>query len=185
MADELNAQLMINPLLKAGGPILDPASLLTGTNHRTRISIISLVGLSSLEAQRHFLNQLAMILFSWIKKNPAPSNVPLRGLFIIDEARDFVPSGQGSSCLGSMQRLAAQARKYGLGVILATQNPKDIDNKIIGQCSTHWYGKMNSPAAINAVGELLRGRDRRRAMMLDHSRRVGSTYRMPITLRRR
>jgi DNA helicase HerA-like ATPase len=49
----------------------------------------------------------------------------------------------------------AQARKYGLGMIFATQVPKNIDNKIISNCTTHFYGKMNAPATIDAVQELM------------------------------
>ena len=158
MADDLRAQVTINPMLRSAGPVLDPAVLLTGSGGRTRISVISLVGLAGQAEQQHFVNQLAMVLFSWIKKHPTPAGTPLRGLLVIDEARDFVPSGRGSACLASVQRLAAQARKYRLGILLATQNPKDIDNKIVGQCSTHWYGKMNSPAAMDAAGELLAAR---------------------------
>jgi DNA helicase HerA-like ATPase len=55
-------------------------------------------------------------------------------------------------------RLAAQARKYHLGLIFATQNPKDIENKIVANCSTHYYGKVNSPAAIDAVREMIRSK---------------------------
>jgi hypothetical protein len=83
---------------------------------------------------------------------------PIRGLLVIDEARNFVPSSKGSVCLASIQTLAAQARKYKLGLIFATQNPKDIDNKIVGQCSTQWIGKMSSPAAISAAKELLKSK---------------------------
>lgn len=157
MADDLRAQLVTNPLLRSRGPILDPALLFgdDAPQAKTRISIISFVGLPTLEEQRQFLNQLAMTLFAWIKKHPRPPERPLRGLLILDEARDFVPSQKASACLGSLQRLAAQARKYSLGVLFATQNPKDIDNKIVGQCSTQWYGKMNSPVAIQAAADML------------------------------
>ena len=158
MADDLSAQLTINPLLTSSGPVLDPAVLFGGRAGKTRVSIISLIGLPTLNGQQQFLNQLAMTLFTWIKKNPPPPEMPLRGILVIDEARDFVPSRTTSACLGSMQRLAAQARKYGLGVILATQNPKDLDNKIVGQCSTQWFGKMNAPAAMDAARELLHER---------------------------
>ena len=39
--------------------------------------------------------------------------------------------------------------------MFATQNPKDIDNKVVSNCSTHVYGKVNSPAAIACVQGLL------------------------------
>lgn len=40
-------------------------------------------------------------------------------------------------------------------MIFATQAPKNIDNKIISNCTTHFYGKMNAPATIDAVRELM------------------------------
>jgi hypothetical protein len=155
MADTLSSQLETNPLLRSRGPVLDPGVLFGAGGEKTRISVVSLVGLATLEEQRLFLNQMAMTLFSWIKKVPATAQLPLRGLLVIDEARDFVPSTQPSACLGTIQRLAAQARKYGLGLILATQDPKGIDNTIIAQCATQWFGKMNAPATIGAATELL------------------------------
>lgn len=55
-------------------------------------------------------------------------------------------------------RLTAQARKYHLGVVFATQNPREIDNTIIGNCSTQFYGKASSPAAIQTIREQLAAR---------------------------
>src|SRR5690606_11786983 len=84
-----------------------------------------------------------------------PPGRTLRGLLIIDEAKDLVPARSSTPCKDSLLRLAAQARKYHLGVVFATQNPREIDNAIIGNCSTQYYGKANSPAAINTIREQL------------------------------
>ncbi len=156
MADLLNAEISNNPLLRQSGTDLDPAVLFGLDNpDKTRISVINFFGLTSLPQQQQFLNQLAMTLFTWIKKNPAPTNRPLRGLLVIDEAKDFVPSGKSTACKSSIIRLAAQARKYGLGLIFATQAPKSIDHNIIANCSTQFYGRANSPAAIQVIQEQL------------------------------
>lgn len=156
MADLLNAEISNNPLLRQSGTSLDPAILfgLNGTG-KTRISVINFFGLPGLQQQQQFLNQLAMTLFTWIKKNPAPIDRPLRGLLVIDEAKDFVPSGVSTPCKASVIRLAAQARKYGLGLIFATQAPKSIDHNIIANCSTQFYGRANSPTAIQVMQEQL------------------------------
>jgi len=160
IADSLKVELETNPLLRSHGASFDPAVLLGAgqSSDRVRISVINLVGLPGLEAQRYFLNQLAMTLFSWIKKYPDPGKQPLRGLLVIDEAKDFVPSQKSSVCRESLVRLTAQARKYHLGLVFATQNPKEIDNRIVANCSTHFYGKVNSPAAIETVRDLIRGK---------------------------
>ena len=97
-----------------------------------------------------------MILFSWIKKNPNPPGRPIRGLLVIDEAKDFLPSQKSSECKESMLRLGAQARKYGLGLVFATQHPKDIEHKLIGNSSTHFYGLNNSPASLATLQEQMR-----------------------------
>ena len=158
MADSLRTQMMTNPLLNTGGAVLDPAVLFGDDQVRkkTRISVINLIGLPTVDMQRTFLNQLAMILFSWIKKNPHPPGRALRGLLIVDEAKDFVPAQKSSECKESMLRLGAQARKYGLGLVFATQHPKDIDHKLVGNASTHFYGLNNSPTSLATLQDLIR-----------------------------
>ena len=158
MADALRVAIQTNPLLRSAGTPMDPAVLFgdEAPSSRARISVVSLVGLPSLESQQHFLNQLSMTLFSWIKKHPGLTGRALRGLLVIDEAKDFVPSIRSTPCKESLMRLAAQARKYHLGVVFATQNPKDIETRIVGNCSTHFYGKANAPAAIEVIRDQLR-----------------------------
>ncbi|MEL6136207.1 MAG: DUF87 domain-containing protein [Cyanobacteria bacterium J06628_6] len=158
MADLLNAAISNNPLLRQRGVALDPAILFGLEANKTRISILNFIGLPGLPQQQQFLNQLAMTLFTWIKKNPAPAGVPLRGLLVIDEAKDFLPSLQTTACKSSLNRLAAQARKYGLGLIFATQAPKSIDHNVVANCSTQFYGRANSPSAIEVVRDQLRQR---------------------------
>ncbi|WP_088431799.1 ATP-binding protein [Halomicronema hongdechloris] len=160
MADLLSAEMANNPLLRQSGAPLAPAILLglEGSSAKTRLSILNFIGLSGLPQQQQFLHQLAMTLFTWIKKHPAPAGQPLRGLLVIDEAKDFLPSRQSTPCKSSLNRLAAQARKYGLGLIFATQAPKSIDHNIIANCSTQFYGRSNSPAAIDVVRDQLQQR---------------------------
>ncbi len=155
MAGVLWAEVQNNPLLRQSGQSLDPAILLGAESScdQTRVSVVNLTGLQGLSAQRQFLNQLFMSLFTWIKKNPPPPQIPLRGLLVLDEAKDFVPSRESTACKSSFNRLVAQARKYGLGIVVATQAPKSIDHNVIANCTTQFFGKANSPAAIAVVGE--------------------------------
>jgi hypothetical protein len=156
MADTLRAEVETNPLLRSAGAAMDPGTLFgLDRPERTRISVVSLVGLPGVEAQRSFVNQLAMTLFGWIKANPNPAPLPLRGLLVIDEARDLAPAVASSVCKESLNRLMTQARKYHLGMVLATQNPKDLLHTIVANGSTHYYGKVNSPAALEALKSLL------------------------------
>jgi hypothetical protein len=155
MADLIKAEIAKNPLLSFKGTPLDPSVLFNSrVPGKTRVSVINFAGLPADDAKQAFVNQLEMALFSWIKKNPSPASRPLTGLLVIDEAQNFAPSQKSTPCKESTLALVAQARKYGLGMIFATQVPKNIDNKIISNCTTHFYGKMNSPATIEAVREL-------------------------------
>jgi hypothetical protein len=151
IANQLLAAVATNPLLKSSGPSLDPKRLFYGESDKTRISVINLAGLASDSAKQSFVNQLQMALFTWIKPNPSPTG----RLYVLDEAQNFAPSQVGTACKRSALSLAAQARKYGLGMIFATQLPKGIDNAIVSNCTTQVYGRMSAPATIQATQELM------------------------------
>jgi hypothetical protein len=156
-ADRLRAETETNPLFRGDGQSLDPAVLFKSRSNKVRVSVVNLSGLPDQGAQQQFMNQLAMTLFSWIKKHPARGRA-IQGLLVIDEARDFVPALKTVAGKDNLIRLVAQARKYGLGLIFATQAPKSIDHNIIANCSTQFYGRQNSPAAIDTVREQLNQR---------------------------
>jgi Helicase HerA, central domain len=151
LANHLLAAIATNPLLQSEGQSLDSKILFEGPSGKTRISVVNLAGLASEEARDSFVNRLQMSLFTFIKRNPSPTG----RLYVIDEAQNFAPSGAGTACKASALSLVAQARKYGLGMVFATQTPKGIDNKIVSNCSTHVYGRMNAPATIDAIRELM------------------------------
>jgi DNA helicase HerA-like ATPase len=52
--------------------------------------------------------------------------------------------------------LSSQARKYGLGLVFATQAPKGLHNQIPGNAATQFYGLLNSPAQIATATEFAR-----------------------------
>jgi hypothetical protein len=159
MGERLRAEVMLNPVLKPGGALLDPARLLRArTEGRVRVSVLNLAGLGDLGPQQQFVNQLAMTLFAWIKKNPARDGVLLSGLLVVDEARDFVPSGKTVASSDSLVRLAAQARKYGLGIVFATQQPKSINHNVIANCQTQIYGRASSPESIAVIRDQIQQR---------------------------
>ncbi len=55
-----------------------------------------------------------------------------------DEAQNFAPSMASTAIKASAIALARQGRKFGLGMIFATQAPKGIDTNIVSNCVTHW-----------------------------------------------
>ena len=152
MADTLQGTLMGSKTLMPENEGTNVSELLGIGGWKTRVSIVSLAGLSESNGdQLAFVNQLAVLLFTWIRQNPAKQAGQVRGLLVVDEARDFVPSVRTTSCKDSLMRVAAQARKYGFGLMLATQNPTDIDHKVAGQCATQFFGRAASPNVVDAM----------------------------------
>jgi hypothetical protein len=158
LAQTLTAEMVNDPLFGGDGTPLDPGALLTpSAGKRARVSVISMVGLPSDAVRQTFVNQLQMARFAWIKRNPAGDR-PLLGLLVMDEAQTLAPASPMTACTQSTLVLAAQARKYGLGLVFATQAPKNLHNRIPGNAATQLYGLLNSPVQIEAVREMAKAK---------------------------
>ena len=158
LAQTLMAEMVVDPLFGGEGVAFDPGHLLTPPfGKHARVSVISMVGLQGDEQRQSFVNQLQMALFAWIKQHPAGDR-PLGGLFVMDEAQSLAPSGAMTACTQSTLALASQARKYGLGLVFATQAPKGLHNRIAGNATTQFFGLLNAPAQIDAAREMARAK---------------------------
>ncbi len=74
----------------------------------------------------------------------------------MDEAQNFAPSGRTTAATQSTLALSSQARKYGLGLVFATQAPRGLHNHIPGNAATQFFGLLNSPAQIAVANEMAR-----------------------------
>ncbi|MGW6427082.1 ATP-binding protein [Nocardia sp. NPDC055053] len=158
MAEELKAAMINDPLFGGAGEHLDPSLLFTPANgKRARVSVISCIGLPTDAQRQTFVNQLQLALFAWIKRNPAGDR-PLGGLLVLDEAQTFVPSRGTTASSESTLKLATQARKYGLGMVYATQAPKALHNLVTGNAATQLIGLLNASIQIQAATELARSK---------------------------
>jgi hypothetical protein len=156
LGQNLRAAKVNDPLFGGDGTPVDPGILLTpSAGYRARVSVISLIGLSNDDQRAGFVNQLQMALFAWIKRNPAGDR-PLGGLLVMDEAQNFAPSGRTTAATQSTLALSSQARKYGLGLVFATQMPRGLHNHIPGNAATQFYGLLNSSTQITVAKEMAR-----------------------------
>ncbi|MCW2591160.1 MAG: family ATPase [Mycobacterium sp.] len=156
LGQNLRAAKVNDPMFGGDGTPMDPGALLTPSDgYRARVSVISMIGLTSELQREGFVNQLQMALFAWIKRNPAGDR-PLGGLLVMDEAQNFAPSGRTTASTRSTLALSSQARKYGLGLVYATQAPRGLDNTIPGNSATQFYGLLNAPAQITVAKEMAR-----------------------------
>ncbi|WP_433532176.1 helicase HerA domain-containing protein [Micromonospora sp. CA-263727] len=158
MSQLLKAALINDPLFGGAGTPVDPGELLTpAPGRRARVSVISFVGLPEEHQRQSFVNQLQLALFTWIKRHPAGDR-PLGGLFVMDEAQTMAPSGGVTACTQSTLALTSQARKYGLGLVFATQAPKALHNQIPGNAATQFFGLLTVPVQIEAARDVARAK---------------------------
>ena len=156
LAEKLQAARVNDPLFGGIGQAADPGILLTPRpGKRARVSVISMVGLEG-EQRLSFVNQLQLALFSWVKRNPARDG--LGGLLVMDEAQDLAPAVGTTVSKESTIRLVAQARKYGLGLVFATQAPRSLSNQIPSNAATQLFGRLNSHTQIEAARNVARAK---------------------------
>lgn len=158
MADTLDAAMVSDPIFRESDTHADPGMLLTPSPGKSaRISVISFVGLSG-NGSAQFVSRLQGALFSWFRAHPTRDR-PLGGLFVMDEAQNFVPSGPSTPSTDSTVELIRQIRKYGLGVVLASQTPRGINNQALGNTANQFIGRLTAPAQIGAAQDMARSRN--------------------------
>ncbi len=146
--DRLALSMALNSLLAspsfAGwleGEPLDIKRLLYTADGKPRISILSISHLSDAE-RMFFVTILLNELLAWVRSQPGTPS--LRALFYMDEVFGFFPPVANPPSKTPMLTLLKQARAYGLGLVLATQNPVDLDYKGLSNCGTWWLGRLQT-----------------------------------------
>lgn len=108
---------------------------------KTRVSVIYLNALEQQEDKELVVATLADQLYRWMLDHPSRD---LQALFYIDEVAPFIPPVRKPSCKQGLSVLFKQARKYGLGCLMATQNPGDVDYKAMAQFGTWAMGRLTT-----------------------------------------
>jgi len=161
MADTLDAAFETDPVFDENSASLDPGVLLTPSAGRAaRISVISLVGLREENQRQSFVSRLQTALFGYFKANPVRDR-PLGGLLVMDEAQIFVPAGATTPSSENTRTLIAQVRKYGLGLLLATQMPKGLHNSVPGNTASQFIGRLTAPTQMAAAEQMAQARGSR------------------------
>ncbi len=146
--DRLELAMAVNNLLASPGfgvwlegEALDVQRLLFTPEGKPRISIISIAHLT--DAERMFVVTLvANELVAWMRRQPGTT--ALRALFYMDEIFGYFPPTAMPPSKLPMLTLMKQARAFGLGVVLATQNPVDLDYKGLGNAGTWFIGRLQT-----------------------------------------
>jgi DNA helicase HerA-like ATPase len=104
-------------------------------------AIISIAHLG--EQERQFVVTLVLSeLISWMRRQPGTSE--LRALVYMDEVFGFVPPTANPPAKKPILTILKQARAFGVGMVLASQNPVDLDYKAISNAGTWWIGRLQT-----------------------------------------
>ena len=142
LAIALNS-LLASPAASAWtrGEPLDIKRLLYTPEGKPKISILSISHLS--EAQRmFFVTTLLDAMIAWMRQQQGTSS--LRALLYMDEIFGYFPPTAMPPSKRPMLLLLKQARAFGLGIVLATQNPVDLDYKGLSNCGTWFLGRLQT-----------------------------------------
>ena len=160
-ADRYKLAMMINNLLAAPGfeswlegDPLDIGSLLYTPAGKPRLAILSIAHLSDAE-RMFFVTILLNQLLGWMRAQPGTSS--LRALFYMDEIFGYFPPVSEPPSKRPLLTLLKQARAFGLGIVLSTQNPVDLDYKGLANAGTWFIGRLQTERDKDRLLEGLAG----------------------------
>jgi hypothetical protein len=147
--------LLLNNLLAAPGfgawlegEPLDIGRLLYTTEGRPRISIFSIAHLSDSE-RMFFVTLLLNQVVAWMRTQAGTTS--LRALVYMDEVAGYLPPVANPPSKKPLMLLFKQARAFGVGLLLATQNPVDLDYKALANAGTWFLGRMQTTQDIDRL----------------------------------
>lgn len=146
--DRFALALQLNNLLASPGfaawlegEPLDIGRLLHTPTGKPRISILSIAHLSDAE-RMFFVTLLLSEVVGWMRSQSGTTS--LRAILYMDEVFGYLPPSSNPPSKLPLLTLLKQARAFGLGVVLATQNPVDLDYKALSNAGTWLLGRLQT-----------------------------------------
>jgi hypothetical protein len=152
LAQQLNA-LVASPTFAAWqkGASLDVGAWLRPSGGKTPAVIVSVAHLDDQE-RALVLGLLFDQILAWVRSLPGTSD--LRALVVFDEVFGFLPPHPANPpTKRPILALLKQARAFGVGIVLATQNPMDIDYKALSNAGVWFVGRLQTDADRERVVE--------------------------------
>jgi hypothetical protein len=146
--DRFDLAMRLNAVLAApgfeqwfDGEPLDPASLLHTADGRPRVVVFSIAHLGDQE-RMFFVSLLLHAMVGWMRAQTGTSS--LRTILYMDEIAGYFPPVANPPSKPPLLTLLKQGRAFGLGVVLATQNPVDLDYKGLSNIGTWFLGRLQT-----------------------------------------
>ncbi len=115
--------------------------LLFTADGKPRVSVISIAHLGDRE-RMFFVSLLLNEILGWMRTQQGTTS--LRALFYMDEVFGYFPPVANPPSKAPLLSLLKQGRAFGLGCLLATQNPVDLDYKGLSNAGTWWLGRLQT-----------------------------------------
>jgi hypothetical protein len=146
--DRMQLAMLLNGLMASPsfaswtkGDPMDVGALLHSSADKPKVSIVYIAHLSDAERQ-FFVTLLLEQVVSWVRAQTGTTS--LRALLYMDEVFGYLPPTANPPSKRPMLTLLKQARAFGLGLVLATQNPVDVDYKALSNAGTWFIGRMQA-----------------------------------------
>ena len=146
--DRFALAMRLNNLLAAPGfeawtegEALNAGTLLYTPEGKPRISVMSIAHLDD-ASRMFFVSMLLNEIIAWMRAQPGTSS--LRAILYMDEIFGYFPPTGNPPSKKPMLILLKQARAFGIGVVLATQNPVDLDYKGLSNIGTWFVGRLQT-----------------------------------------
>ena len=136
------------------GEPLDVKKMLYGEKAKPQIAIYSLAHLNDSE-RMFFVSLLLNQTVGWMRGQSGTTS--LRAIVYMDEIYGYLPPTQNPPSKKPMMLLLKQARAFGVGMLLATQNPVDLDYKALSNIGTWFLGRLQTERDKNRVLDGLEG----------------------------
>lgn len=142
LAMRLNA-LLAAPTFQSwlSGEPLDVGRMLYGADGKPRLVVFSIAHLDDAE-RMFFVSLLLSEALGWMRSRPGTSS--LRALLYMDEVFGYLPPVGEPPSKKPLLTLLKQARAFGFGVVLSTQNPVDLDYKALSNIGTWFLGRLQT-----------------------------------------
>jgi hypothetical protein len=159
--DRFELAMALNNLLAApgfgawmDGEPLDPQRLLYTASGLPRVAIFSIAHLNDAE-RMFFVSLLLNQVLGWMRTLSGTTS--LRAIVYMDEIFGYLPPTANPPSKVAMLTLMKQARAFGVGMVLATQNPVDLDYKALSNAGTWLIGRLQTERDQLRVLDALEG----------------------------
>lgn len=136
------------------GPPLDIQRMMYDESGKPRISIFSIAHLNDNE-RMFFVSLLLNQMLGWMRSQTGTTS--LRAMLYMDEIFGYLPPTANPPSKKPLMTILKQGRAFGLGTLLATQNPVDLDYKALSNTGTWWLGRLQTERDKMRVIEGLEG----------------------------